>query len=58
MDTRRQLLRALKTRYQAASKAVKTRLGITLQLTTARFLGAFINDAMQVSAGVRNYVAL
>ncbi|EBE2443083.1 hypothetical protein ACV2HG_24760 [Salmonella enterica subsp. enterica serovar Pomona] len=26
MDTRRQLLRALKTRYQAASKAEKTRL--------------------------------
>ncbi|EDR9731473.1 hypothetical protein CC156_002709 [Salmonella enterica subsp. enterica serovar Carrau] len=26
MDTRRQLLRALKTRYQAASKAEKTRI--------------------------------
>ncbi|EMD3668682.1 hypothetical protein VQ030_004728, partial [Salmonella enterica] len=26
MDTRRQLLRALKTRYQAASKAEKNRL--------------------------------
>jgi TnpA family transposase len=33
------------------------RLGIALQLTTARFLGTFINDAMQIPAGVRHYVA-
>lgn len=33
------------------------RLGIALQLTTARFLGTFINDAMQIPDGVRHYVA-
>lgn len=33
------------------------RLGIALQLTTARFLGTFISDLMQIPARVRFYVA-
>lgn len=33
------------------------RPGIAFQLTTARFPGTFINDATQIPAGVRHYVA-
>lgn len=33
------------------------RLGIAVQLTTARFLGTFISNLMQIPAGVRFYVA-
>lgn len=34
------------------------RFGIALQLTTARFLGTFQTDPLQIPPGVRNYVAL
>lgn len=33
------------------------RHGIAVQLTTARFLGTFISNLMQIPAGVRFYVA-
>lgn len=38
-------------------RGMHNRLGIALQLTTARFLGTFISDAMQIPAGVQHHVA-